>query len=227
MDIAMQTANLNPVKIATIAEAVYESLLGSIVSGEIPPGTPLTMQNLAAQFEVSLMPVRDALNKLEAANVIERQKNRRVVVKPLSKDDYEELLEIRLYLEILAAKKATRHCTDEFIRELERIAREMEKAKRMTDFVDKNAKFHHTIYRAANAPILQKIIEGLWLRLSPYLHIYATGRSDHKDADTLHAGILEGMRERNSKKVCDFLKRDLQHGARAVLPVLGARANTS
>ena len=219
----MPTLNLSPVRIATISDTIYESLLESIVSGQIPPGMPLTMQGLAEQFDVSLMPVRDALKKLEAVNVIERRKNRRVVVKHLSIDDFEELLEIRMHLEILAAKKATRNCTDQTLRELRQITVETEKTRSMSAFVEKNAQFHQMIYRAARAPILQEIIDGMWLRLRPYLYIYASGRTDHKTADTLHAGILEGLLERNENKVSEFLRRDLEHGATAVTAVLKKR----
>ncbi|MGD9288586.1 MAG: GntR family transcriptional regulator, partial [Desulfobacterales bacterium] len=166
----MAIPNLGPVRIATISDTIYETLLESIVSGAIAPGAPLTMQGLAEQFDVSLMPVRDALKKLEGANVIERRKNRRVVVKSLSIDDFEELLEIRMHLEILAAQKATRKCTDQTLAALKRIAAETEKARTMSEFVEKNAQFHQTIYRAAQSPILQEIVDGLWLRLRPYLY---------------------------------------------------------
>ena len=219
----MATPNLSPVRIATISDTIYEYLLESIVSGSIAPGTPLTMQGLAEQFEVSLMPVRDALKKLEAVNVIERGKNRRVVVRHLSIDDFEELLEIRMHLEILAARKAARKSTEQFLQTLKRIAAETEKTRSMTGFVKKNAQFHQTIYQAAQSPILTDIIDGLWLRLKPYLHIYAAGRTDHKTADKLHAGILDGMLKRDEKKVSDFLRRDLEHGAAAVTAVLKKR----
>jgi DNA-binding GntR family transcriptional regulator len=219
----MAIPNLGPVRIATISDTIYETLLESIISGAIAPGAPLTMQGLAEQFDVSLMPVRDALKKLEGVNVIERRKNRRVVVKSLSIEDFEELLEIRMHLEILAAQKATRKCTDQTLGELESIAAETEKTRKMSKFVEKNAQFHQTIYRAAQSPILQEIIDGLWLRLRPYLYIYASGRSDHKTADKLHIGILKGMLSRDEKKVSDYLRRDLKHGAKAVTAVLKKR----
>jgi DNA-binding GntR family transcriptional regulator len=219
----MATPKISPVRIATISDTIYEYLLESIISGKIPPGTPLTMQGLAEQFDVSLMPVRDALKKLEAVNVIERGKNRRVVVRHLSIGDFDELLEIRMHLEILAARKAARNATEQSLRELKRIAAETEKTRTMIAFVEKNAQFHQTIYHAAQSPILQDIINGLWLRLRPYLHIYASGRTEHKTADKLHAGILDGMLKRDEKKVSDFLRRDLEHGAAAVITVLKKR----
>ena len=219
----MATTKMSPVRIATISDTIYEYLLEAIVSGKISPGTPLTMQGLAEQFDVSLMPVRDALKKLEAVNVIERGKNRRVVVRHLSIEDFEELLEIRMHLEILAARKASCKASGQSLQVLKQIAAETEKTRNMIDFVEKNAQFHQTIYHAAGSPILQDIIDGLWLRLKPYLHIYASGRTDHKTADKLHAGILAGMLQKDADKVSDFLRRDLAHGATAVIAVLKKR----
>lgn len=216
--------NLGSVDVLTLKEKVYKRLLDGIVSGKLPPGTQITIGQLADQFGVSLMPVREALRKLEAGNFISIQKNRRIMIKELSANDLNELLEIRLNLELMAAKKAVKNLTDETIKHLERLMDEVKAAKDPEEFLEKNKEFHHTIYRNANMPILQETIQHLWWRLSPYLHIYVNETPNYKVLKIhYHEGILQGVRERNPKKVCKWLALDLKKAAELVTGLLSAK----
>jgi len=170
------------------------------------------------------MPVREALRKLEAGNFISIQKNRRIVIKELSANDLNELLEIRLNLELMAARKAVRNLTDETVEYLEHLMDEVKAAKDPEEFLEKNKEFHHTIYRNANMPILQETIEGLWGRLSPYFHIYVSETPNYKTLKIhYHEGILQGVRERNPKKLCKWLALDLKKAAELVTGLLSTK----
>lgn len=216
--------DLPPIEVLTLKEKVYRSLLLAIVSGKLAPGTQVTIAQLSAQFGISLMPVREALRKLEAGNFITSQKNRRIVIKELSKDDLNELLQIRLKLECMAASKAMKNFTDEMITELERLLSEVKVANDPEDFLQKNMEFHYTLYRNANMPILQETIENLWARLSPYLHIYVAEVPNYKALKIqYHEGMLEGVRKRDAHKVCKWLTLDLKKAAELVTGLLGAK----
>jgi DNA-binding GntR family transcriptional regulator len=213
--------NLGPVESLSLKERVYTKLLHAIVSGRLLPGTQVTTAQLAEEFHVSLMPVREALRKLEAGNLISIQKNRRIVVKELSADDMNELLQIRLNLELMATRKAMRNCTDELIGELERLMEEIKNSENSVDFLEKNKLFHHTLYREANMPILQAIIEDLWLRVSPYFHIFVSETPNYKNLKIhYHEGILQGVKKRDSKMVCRWLALDLKKAAKLVTGLL-------
>jgi DNA-binding GntR family transcriptional regulator len=213
--------DLGPINVLTLKETVYKRLLDAIVSGKLPPGTHVTISQLADEFGVSLMPVREALRKLEAGNFISIQKNRRIAIKELSAKDLNELLEIRLNLELMAARKAVRNCPDETVSHLRRLLEEVKSAKDPEEFLEKNRQFHHTIYQRADMPILQEIIEGLWGRLGPYLHIYVSETPNYQVLKIhYHEGILKGMEERDPRKLCKWLALDLKKAAELVTGVL-------
>jgi DNA-binding GntR family transcriptional regulator len=78
-----------------------------------------------------------------------------------------------------------------------------------------NNKFHMTFYRDVNMPILQKMIEDLWDRISPYLHILLREGdkvASSKDVIRDHFGMIEGVRKKDPKIVCHWLKADLTEG---------------
>jgi len=213
--------DLGPLNVLTLKDIVYKRLLSAIVSGRLPPGRQVTISQLADEFGVSLMPVREALRKLEAGNFISIQKNRRIAINKLSARDLNELLEIRLNLELMAAKKAVKNCRDETIATLTRLMDEVKSSEDSEEFLEKNKQFHHSIYKKADMPILQEIIEGLWDRLSPYLHVYVSETPDYKILKIrYHEGILQGVKERDSRKVCKWLALDLKKAAALVSCVL-------
>ncbi|MBW2057279.1 MAG: GntR family transcriptional regulator [Deltaproteobacteria bacterium] len=220
--------DLGRLNVLTINETVYKELLNAIVSAKLPPGAQITTTQLAEQFGVSLMPVREALKKLQAGGFVSVRKNRRIMINELSVADLSELLEIRLKLEGMAATKAVKNCPDETIRELEQLMEGVKSAKSPEEFLEKNKLFHHTIYQKANMPLLQEIINSLWRRLSPYLHIYVSEMPNYKTLKIhYHEGILQGMRERDPKKVTKWLTLDLKKAAELITDVLRAKEKSA
>jgi len=221
--------DLEPVAVTTLQETVYDKLLTAIALGKLPPGAQVTIAQLAGLIGVSFMPVREALRKLEAGNYISVQRNRRITITELSTEDLEELLEIRVKFECMAARKAVKNATDELANDLERIMKEVNDSRNPEEFLERNKDFHHTLYRNARMPILQEVIEHLWRRVSPYLHIYANKATDFSDFDYLrtryHEGILRGVREKNAKEVCKWLTLDLKTAAELVISLLNAERN--
>jgi DNA-binding GntR family transcriptional regulator len=124
----------------------------------------------------------------------------------------------------MAATRAMKNVTDEMMNELKRLLREVKAAKDPEEFLEKNKQFHHTLYRSANMPILQEIIENLWSRLSPYLHIYVAEVPNYKALKIqYHERLLQGVRERNPKEVCRWLAIDLKKAAELVTGLLNSK----
>ena len=76
-----------------------------MASGKLPPGV-LQIATLARQFEVSAVPVREALQQLAAEGLVTFEQYRRVIVNALSVDDMRDIFEIRLALEPLILEQA-------------------------------------------------------------------------------------------------------------------------
>jgi DNA-binding GntR family transcriptional regulator len=213
--------DLGRIEFSPLKDAVYEKIVGCITSGKLSPGTPITISQLSEQFGVSLMPVREALRKLEAGNLISIQKNRRIIIKELTKADLNELLKIRLNLECMAAREALKNVNSLMISKLERILEEMKSAKNLEEYFEKNKQFHFTIYKNAKMPILQEIIDNLWRRVSPYIHIYVSTSPVYKSSKLrYHKEILKAIKVKDSKMICKWLKLDLNRAAKLVSSLL-------
>ena len=162
---------LKAIESETLQESVYNALVDAILSGRIAPGERITLESIAKQLNVSIMPVREAVRRLQARDFVSVERNRRITVRELSPESLREILEIRLLLESVAAKRAAAQRDEETLRHLEEYSREFKDATDEDTFLQANRRFHFTLYQAANMPILLGVINSLWEQVSPYLHI--------------------------------------------------------
>lgn len=83
-----------------------------IITGKLEPGTKLREVALAERYEVSRIPIREALRALEADGLVESRKYSGSVVAPSPVEDAEDLFEIRIVLESATAKRAARRAAE-------------------------------------------------------------------------------------------------------------------
>ena len=93
---------------ARLSDAVYETLLEAILSGQLAPGTIVSEVSLARQLAVSRTPVHDALRQLAKDGLVQQRANRRAVIATVSRDDVHDIFEMRKLLEGEAARRVER-----------------------------------------------------------------------------------------------------------------------
>jgi DNA-binding GntR family transcriptional regulator len=219
------TKFLKPIESATLQESVYQQLFQAIVSGRIPPGERLMIGEIANQLQVSPMPVREALHRLQATGFLSPLKKRGNVVNQLSTENIKELTQIRLILEPMAAEQAALLRREETLLRLNDLHEEYIDAIKLRDsdrFLQINKEFHHTIYRESGMPILFQVIELLWARASPYIYILMRESvpTDLEWSIDTHSGIIDAMRQRDSRLMADFIRTDLSKAAQALFGML-------
>ena len=216
---------LKPVESATLQDTVYQQLFQAIVSGRIPPGSRLVISKIAKQMKVSPMPVREALQRLQATGYLSPLKKRGNIVNRLSTENLREITNIRLVLEPMAAKQAAMLRSQGILTLLAQLHKEYCQAIKRRDsdrFLYLNKEFHYTIYREARMPILFQIIELLWARASPYIYILMrkSAPADLEWSLQTHEDIMEALRLRDLSRMEQVLKYDLSKAAQDVLSML-------
>src|SRR6266699_1430801 len=99
----------------TMAEFALEQLRESIILGELKPGTPLRLDELARSLGMSISPIREAVRQLEALGLAKHVPHQGARVLPFDVDDLRDLFEVRLVLEALAVRRAAVRIGDEEI----------------------------------------------------------------------------------------------------------------
>ncbi|MDA8227874.1 MAG: GntR family transcriptional regulator [Desulfitobacterium hafniense] len=192
----------------TKSEKVYFILQDEIIKGIIPPGTKLVISKLAKRFEVSEIPVREALKILANEGYVVLTPHSGVIVSSLSEDDIRQIFEIRINLESLAARFAVEHLSNSHIKTLEQM---VEKSKEfltnldLKGYIKHNHLFHEFIYQHSNNQRLFTMISELMdftRRYPPFFNnIQDVNNSIHE-----HKEILQALTSRNADLVEKLIK---------------------
>jgi DNA-binding GntR family transcriptional regulator len=170
------------------------------------------------------MPVREAIRKLEAGNLVTIQ-NRRIVVNQLSPKNIKDILKVRLMLEGYAASEAAKIGNKEIIPLLKDLLKEMNRTDEVEEYLKANRRFHNTIYRECDNPALMEVIDSLWERYSPYLHILLDNLGDWKQPEftNAHDELLKAVQKGDPAGARKWVERDLLEAAERVLEMMAGR----
>ncbi len=201
----------------TLQERVYRELARAIMSGHYTPGEVLTIRSLANSLGTSVMPVREALQRLHSDGAVALSPNRSIRIPVMTKRAFQELLDLRLLLEGMAAAAAVQAITESEIDLAEAtIQVDANEARDWTlrHLLQVNYEFHFSIYRAARSAHLLPIIESLWLKMGPMYssleRIWDTIRDKRTDVQGRHVEIIAGLRARDSERTRKAVEADVR-----------------
>ena len=200
----MALPTLEPVETLTLQERVYRELKRLLITGHFAPGASLTIRGLAESMGTSVMPVREALQRLSADQAIIALPNKSIRVPELNRSDLLEIQDIRMRLEGLAAEKAAESISDQEIDEVEEHDAANIRALAAGDsngVFESNHKFHFSIYRAAKTAYLLPIIEGLWLKMGPIYNLRTAEWQNYQtlveQARPIRVEIIKALKQRD------------------------------
>ena len=148
-----------------MAEAALERLREAIIMGELTPGTPLRLEDLARSLGMSISPIREAVRQLEALGLAEHVPHHGAKVMGLDVEELRELFSIRLALETMAVKRAAElfGTADEETARAHLAA--FDDARHRADIraaVREHTAFHFTLYEASRSGWLVRLIRPAW-----------------------------------------------------------------
>src|SRR6478609_3878024 len=109
-----------------MADEVYDTLLGQLMSLRIEPGARVTIDALARELRVSQTPIRDALNRMEADGLVVRVPHAGYRIPPqITRERFEDMVDLRLLLEPAAARRAAERASAQQVAALRRMLEEM------------------------------------------------------------------------------------------------------
>jgi len=197
----------------SLTERVYRDLRRAIITGSIAGGTRLVESNLAAEMQVSRTPVREALHKLALEGLLYSIPRAGYIVEEMSEYDVEDLFDVRIKIEQMAARMALEKITPN---EIEQLARNLEKADRVLQnaeirqMAELDTEFHGIIYKAARSKTLYRICQTLSDHTLKYrIALIDKSEMGHKTRDghyEIYEAILSGDGNRVDRAVQSHLK---------------------
>ncbi|MBE0478858.1 GntR family transcriptional regulator [Candidatus Aerophobetes bacterium] len=194
-----EMAKTRLIKHSSLSYKIYGVLKEQIINEELKAGERLLDDELASNFGVSRTPVREALTRLSSESLVEIVPRGGFYVRKLSREDIEEIYEIRKVLEGLAARKVALLISD---REMERLSALFEKARFSTykERIELDVKLHNLIIKSCHNKRLARIMSNLY----SLIHIFRVRIGKNKEileeAFCDHQAIFQAIKMRDAEK---------------------------
>ena len=201
---------------------IARDLAARIISGDLPPGHRLPQDQVAQNYRVSHVPVREAFQRLEAQGLGVIEPRRGVRVARLDPADVLEVAEMRAALETLALRHAMPRMGPEHLARAEAAMREGPSHAGPDGQEAADRRFHEAITAACAMPRLLAAIGSL--HQASARHRYATleGLGWQGQSDAEHAAIFEAIATGRAGMAGDFLPAHGLDAGRALAAALGA-----
>jgi DNA-binding GntR family transcriptional regulator len=208
----------------TLAEKAFVALHDAIVRGELRPGERLPIEELADVLDMSPMPIREALRRLDAVGLVENVPHRGARVTELSLEDLRDVYEARLALEPLAVQHAAeRFDSDDAERGKEALATLNKLGDQSTPATwAAHTAFHFSLYEPAGSAWLVRLIRPLWESSERYRLAAPTRRKLSMRRDE-HERILRACMDHQPAVARAELHNHLARTANMVARSMGGR----
>lgn len=169
---------------------VYERLRDEILSLELRPGQLIDEASLAARFEVSRSPVREALVRLAAERLVETMPNKGTVVTPLNIAEFPQFIDALDLIQRAVMRLAARHRTDADLVAIRRAQQDYTRRVAANDalgMIAQNVVFHLAIAEAGRNRYLTETYGRILSEGRRTLRLYYRSYGDTLPEDLIHA----------------------------------------
>src|SRR5690606_29961798 len=197
-----------PLKHRTLSGALLEEIRQGILSGRYEAGTQLRQDALAETFGVSRIPIREALFQLEAEGFVKIMPQKGAVVSDLSRDEIDDVFELRILLEprllLASAPKLTdedfEHLTARHDNYVQAIS-----SNALNEYGRLNAELHLAMYHRAGMPRTEQIVASLLQTSDRYTRIQLSNTAAMQRAMSEHAELIHLCRSGRFERAGRFL----------------------
>ena len=206
----------------TVKHRAYQLLKADIVRGVFDMGEKLNENQLARRYEVGKTPVREALGMLQQEGFVQSVPRVGYLTSRLTLRDVDEIFELRLIAEGLAAEKAAVTMSDEALRRLEHLQSEFHGVDRedYLSFLADNFEFHTAIASASGNRLLTSVVVGLLERENRLFTLRLDLSSTLNDLVCAHREIVSALAERDPARSRKHMEADISGTYRVVLESL-------
>ncbi|MGG6897264.1 GntR family transcriptional regulator [Rhizobium sp. BR 315] len=210
-------------KVPSTSDVILKFIRDSIADGSLDEGEPIRQDDVARLFNVSKIPVREALKRLEAEGLVEFHRNKGAIVTTVSEPEIVQIFEVRAILESNALKLSIPFMTEKTFEKAEAYCDAFAQEADVARWSELNWQFHSCLYEDAQRPYLVSTIRSINDRLERYLRIQLTLSHGLETADREHRELLALCRTGDAEKAADFLTAHMMRACQSLMHHLPGR----
>ncbi|TIC88035.1 GntR family transcriptional regulator [Nocardioides sp. GY 10113] len=173
------TAGVRPIAHHSLVDRVTDELHRAILNGDLAPGSTVSIVDLCERFDISHIPVREALRRLESEGVIELRPGRSALVATVTTEELRNIYHLRKLIESDLCRRAGATITEERLADAEEALAEYVGIEREpAALAAKHHAFHEAMLLDEIGPADANVLRVLWKASDRYLHLLM-GELDH------------------------------------------------
>jgi DNA-binding GntR family transcriptional regulator len=216
-------------QLESASDVAAQSLFDAIVDGRIPPGAPLRLKELSEQLGMSMMPIREAIRRLAALDLVEIEPRKGARVREMTLEDLQDTYFSRLHLESIAVWEAAKRFTvDDGERAAAALA-DRAAAEEAGDRVaerDAHERFHFAVYEASRRTWIVRSILPAWRNSERYRVEALRSHELQHERDNEHVQLLAALQRGNGPDAVRWIAAHLATSVRLSAESLGARPDS-
>jgi len=205
-----------------LRENIYDALRSEILTCQLMPGEEIHEQDLAARYEVSRQPIREALLRLQQDRLVTVQPRQGYQVNPISMKDVRDLFQFRLALEPACVAAAVESASNQTLADLDRFR----SIGAQEDFIDYNRAFHDALAAASGNARMEAAIRDVLDQADRLVRLSVStikGRDPQKLVAE-HGDIIDAVQRRDSRTARKLISAHIISGQKRVASALGRSA---
>ncbi|GLY64587.1 hypothetical protein Atai01_12060 [Amycolatopsis taiwanensis] len=216
---SVSLTEIEPVSRESTAAIIARQLREAIMNGALPPGAQLGETELAAQFQVSRGPLREAMQRLVSEGLLRSERHRGLFVIDLEPADVHDIYTARLAIERSAVLGVLRGDPEQVADRLAEVVQEMTSADE-TAVTEADLRFHEELVAGSGSKRLQRMARALLVETR--MCVSALGRTyvDAEERVTEHKRITEAIRAHDEKAALSLLEAHMEDAVRRLAPGL-------
>lgn len=220
MNLKLKTTDLG--SLPSPADVIFESLREAIVEGSLQDGATLRQDHIARMFNVSRIPVREALARLEEQGLVTTQRHKGAVVSSLSLEEIAEMFEFRSLVESEVIRHSIHNITDETLAEAKAYAAAFAAEPDSGRWAVLNRLFHYTLYRDCGRPYHLQVVSQALDKIARYLRAQLVLTQGIERARREHEGILRAAIARDADTAAELTRAHILGASRSLTAFLEA-----
>jgi DNA-binding GntR family transcriptional regulator len=204
----------------TTSDLIADALRQAIQQGQLRAGQVIRQEELAAQFQVSRIPVREALQQLEAEGLVSIPPNRRAVVTALTADEVREVYDLRALIEGDLLRRSVPLLTPHHLQRATMLCAALDREVDVARQGGLNHEFHRVLIEPAGRSRQLAIVENLRNLVERFQYMQQSLLTHTADFQRDHWAILETCQHGDAEGAHRALQAHLSHAAEIALNFL-------
>jgi GntR family transcriptional regulator, rspAB operon transcriptional repressor len=199
----------------TSKNKIFKELRRAIIMGHRRPGQRLDVIDIANHYNISITPVRDALNMLNQEGLVTIKPRSGYFVTPITLKELRDMLELRKILELAAVERAVHRITDEHIAKMRAVHAGYtgDDDESYDRYTDENRHFHYLLAQASGNQELAETLGHLLDRLARFMVLRRAGKSQ----EVSHANIIAALEAHDSSSARQALLDDIEPSQEVII----------